>query len=82
MRPINADKIPWFIEGVGEIPVVTKDEIDAMPTVYKENIVHCNDCIYFEHKKYPLFEADLCTLLDRGVRPKRDFCSWGERWEE
>jgi len=32
-RLINADDIPWFVEGVGDIPVVTKDEIDRMPTV-------------------------------------------------
>lgn len=33
MRLIDADSIPWFVEGVGEIPVITKEEIDQMPTV-------------------------------------------------
>lgn len=33
MRLIDADSIPWDVEGVGEIPVITKDEIDQMPTV-------------------------------------------------
>lgn len=33
MRLIDADSIPWDIEGVGTIPVVTKEEIDRMPTV-------------------------------------------------
>ena len=33
MRLIDADEIPWFIEGIGEIPVVTREEIDEMPTV-------------------------------------------------
>lgn len=33
MRLIDADSIPWLVEGVGEIPVITKDEIDEMPTV-------------------------------------------------
>jgi len=33
MRLVDADKIPWDVEGVGTIPVVTKDEIDKMPAV-------------------------------------------------
>ena len=33
MRLIDADSIPWFVEGVGDIPVITKQEIDDMPTV-------------------------------------------------
>lgn len=32
-RLIDADSIPWDVDGVGEIPVITKEEIDAMPTV-------------------------------------------------
>lgn len=32
-RLIDADSIPWLVEGVGEIPVITKEEIDEMPTV-------------------------------------------------
>lgn len=33
MRLIDADVIPWDVEGVGEIPVITREEIDDMPTV-------------------------------------------------
>ena len=33
MRLIDADSIPWFVDGVGDIPVITKEEIDKMPTV-------------------------------------------------
>ena len=33
VRLIDADSIPWDVEGVGEIPVITKDEIDQLPTV-------------------------------------------------
>lgn len=33
IRLIDADSIPWFVEGVGDIPVITKEEIDKMPTV-------------------------------------------------
>ena len=32
-RLIDADSIPWLVEGVGEIPVITKEEIEAMPVV-------------------------------------------------
>ena len=32
-RLIDADSIPWLVEGVGEIPVITKEEIDQLPTV-------------------------------------------------
>lgn len=33
IRLINANSIPWDVEGVGEIPVITKEEIEQMPTV-------------------------------------------------
>ena len=32
-RLIDADSIPWEVDGVGDIPVITKEEIDKMPTV-------------------------------------------------
>ena len=40
MRLIDADVIPWDVDGVGFIPVIGKDEIDAMP----EAVVRCKDC--------------------------------------
>ncbi len=43
MRLIDADAIPWDVEGVGEIPVITKEEIDQMPTV---------DAVPVKHGKY------------------------------
>ena len=39
-RLIDADAIPWFVEGIGDIPVVTREEIDAMPTVEAEPVRH------------------------------------------
>ena len=33
MKLIDADSIPWDVAGVGDIPVITKEEIDDMPTV-------------------------------------------------
>lgn len=50
MRLIDADSIPWFVEGVGEIPVITKEEIDQMPTMDAEPVRH----EHWEHlKHYP-----------------------------
>jgi len=39
-RLIDADAIPWLVEGVGEIPVITKEEIDQMPTVDAVPVMH------------------------------------------
>lgn len=33
MRLIDRDAIPWQVDGVGKIPVVTEEEIDEMPEV-------------------------------------------------
>lgn len=33
MNLIDKDAIPWSVDGVGEIPVITKEEIDEMPVV-------------------------------------------------
>lgn len=41
-RLIDADSIPWFVEGVGEIPVITKEEINAMPTVNAVSVRHAH----------------------------------------
>lgn len=38
MRLIDADAIPWDVEGIGEIPVITKEEIEEMPVVEAEGI--------------------------------------------
>ncbi len=50
-RPIDADSIPWLVEGVGEIPVITKEEIDQLPTMdiptaVGESVgaIRCKDC--------------------------------------
>lgn len=31
MKLIDRDNIPWIVDGVGEIPVITKEEIYEMP---------------------------------------------------
>ena len=49
MRLIDADKIPWDVDGVGTIPVVTKEEIDSMETV---------DAVLVRHGKYIGTEFD------------------------
>jgi len=39
-RLVDADSIPWDVDGVGTIPVVTKEEIDKMPTIDVEPVRH------------------------------------------
>ena len=40
MRLIDADAIPWFVDGVGNIPVIGKDEVDEMPTIDAVSVKH------------------------------------------
>ena len=67
-RLIDADAIPWDVEGVGEIPVITKEEIDQMP----EAVVRCKDCKYFMGDDY------FCEMP--GLQ--ECFCASGKRKEE
>ena len=67
-RLIDADSIPWLVEGVGEIPVITKEEIDQMP----EAVVRCKDCKYFMGDDY------FCEMP--GLQ--ECFCASGKRKEE
>lgn len=63
MKLIDVDAIPWEVDGVGEIPVITKEEIDNMPTVEAVPVRHgkwirknigdeyydyCSECRYIE----------------------------------
>lgn len=87
MRLIDADSIPWDVEGVGEIPVITKEEIDQLPTVNiptvgeSVGVIRCKDCkYYFADKNH----VPHCINLDYyGYGWKDDdFCSYAERKEE
>ena len=49
MRLIDADAIPWEVAYIGEFPVITKEEIDSMPTVEAEPARH-GKWIYGEHE--------------------------------
>lgn len=70
MRLIDADSIPWDVEGVGEIPVITKEEIDHMP----EAVVRCKDCKHSETDR----NIPFCTKFWRFMK----YCSSGKRKEE
>ena len=72
MRLIDADSIPWLVEGVGEIPVITKEEIDQMP----EAIIRCKDCRAFDEKRV------LCKKNNMIAVREDDWCSRAERKEE
>lgn len=73
MRLINTDDIPWNVDGVGEIPVITKEEIDAMPTVGAIPI----EWIRKYTKETPLYQSDdLALYIDDMI------ADWAERKEE
>ena len=74
-RLIDVDSIPWLVEGVGEIPVITKEEIDQMPTVDAAQVIRCKDC---EHwiRKYHYCEIISDTFIDWNAD---DYCSRAER---
>lgn len=78
-RLIDADSIPWFVEGVGEIPVITKEEIDQMPTVDAVSVIRCKDC------KFLRFTGTVWKCQNRLVMmlcEPNDYCSRAERKEE
>ena len=65
MRLIDADAIPWFVDGVGNIPVIGKDEVDEMPTIDAVSVKHgewiknedrhgwhCSECKVDNHYAY------------------------------
>lgn len=86
MRLIDADAIPWDVDGVGFIPVIGKDEIDAMP----EAIVRCKECKWYEiaHLKRDGTEDKRYTpsVCVRGAfaKPRKEdwYCADGERRED
>jgi len=93
MRLIDADSIPWFVEGVGEIPVITKEEIDQLPTVdiptvgESVGVIRCKDCKHFKQSDawdriemwcdYHHGDFDTWESLEND----EGFCSWAERKE-
>jgi len=79
-RLIDADSIPWFVEGVGEIPVITKEEIDQMPTVEAVQVIRCKDCIHYLVKGEEHY-CHRCGYYGYGWKDD-DFCSMAERKEE
>ena len=51
-RLIDADSIPWFVEGVGEIPVITKEEIDQLPTIEVPTVGESVGVMHVRHGKW------------------------------
>lgn len=67
-RLIDADSIPWLVEGVGEIPVITKDEIDQLPTVNAlpyEYIENLEKELLTEHDIERLMQCVTCEKSPR-----------------
>lgn len=73
MRLIDADSIPWLVEGVGEIPVITKEEIDQMPTVDAVPVKHGKWMPREEGCVYPFWERYTCSVCGKHA-DDTDYC--------
>lgn len=62
MRLIDADAIPWDVDGVGFIPVIGKDEIDEMPTVDAKPVRH-GRWIYPKESLWSLGKCSVCGTI-------------------
>lgn len=73
-RLIDADSIPWFVEGVGDIPVITKEEIDDMPTV---------DAVPVRHGKWIIEDGHVCCSECGEISKEYNWCPYcGARMDE
>lgn len=64
-RLIDAESIPWEVDGVGEIPVITKEEIDEMPTVDAVPVGHGRWLSREEGCVYPFWERYTCSVCGK-----------------
>lgn len=72
-RLIDADAISWELVDVGYIPVITKDEIDELPTV---------DAIPIEWIKEVIRMAEKTGFTDYAYKLNVLLSDWAERKEE
>ncbi len=70
MRLIDADAIPWEEAYIGEFPVITKEEIDSMPTVEAEpKWIPVSE-------RLPDFGVDVLVCNDEGVQVTAKRTGW------
>lgn len=62
-RLIDADSIPWDVDGVGEIPVITKEEIDEMPTVDAVPVRHGKWIYYYRIEQGRALRCSECKMV-------------------
>lgn len=92
MRPIDADAIPYKRDIVvterfpkfggfnGKMVYsVTKEEIDAMPTIDAVTVVRCRDCEHWRKYNDEQFGECMTTIRDTKITRNNDYCSDGER---
>jgi len=71
MRLIDADEIPYG----PNFPVVSKPEIDKMPTIDAVRVVRCKTCAYWDSVSW------YCPDVARRTCPD-GYCHWGERSDD
>ena len=82
MRAIDADAIEYTYAVARNLfdghnwneLVVTKDEIEDMPTIQPE-IIRCREC------KFASGDSRICMKFDHSPIGELDFCSFAERGE-
>lgn len=84
MQLIDADAIKYtarftdYADGrMTSDAIVTKDEIDGLPTIDAVQVVRCKDCEYYYADEKWCRRLGLC-----GAFNEDDFCSHGKRRED
>ncbi len=85
-RYVDLDKIPFVVgfdaETDEEIRLVTKKQLDEMPTADVVEVVRCKDCAYCRYVDgEDIYKCDRRGYYSEEVKPT-DYCSYGERREE
>ena len=86
MRTIDADAIKYtarfttYDDGrMTSDAIITKDEIDELPTIDAVPVVRCKDC---KHNSLNRFSGNALCDLGMNLFQLYDFCSRAERSEE
>lgn len=72
MKLIDAESIPWEVDGVGEIPVITKQEIDEMPKVDAIPIEWIQKKIQIIEETGDFYSSAVLVEMIEGWRTKND----------
>jgi hypothetical protein len=80
-RLIDANEIP--MQSIGSAVFAYKHEIDQMPTIPAEVVIHCGECSYYkpDDTDFGHCERKPCGKICGVVNP-HDYCSMGKPKED